>query len=818
MIESIQRLFETTFMPHGHCYLWQPGLLWMHVGSDALITSAYFVIPVLMIWFVRERDDLTFKWMFVLFGVFIFLCGATHLLRIVTVWHGIYWVEGGVKLLTGAVSVATAGLLVPLLPQALQLPTPTELRRANEALQAEVEQRKRAEAKLEEAYEGLKETERLKDEFVANVSHELRTPLTLILSPVETMLSEHADATSGADATSPAAGAASEADTALSRAQRTKLRTIHNNAIRLLQMVNGLLDFSQLELGEVTVEREPVDIEVLTRQICQDLSPHCARKGLTMQLDAVVEQPLVEVDDHLFERILFNLLSNAVKFTPSGGEVEVSLRQEADRMELVVSDTGEGIPADGQEVIFEAFRQADASSTRRYEGTGLGLPLVKRFAELLNGDVDVASTANEGSTFTVTFRAPVASETGENESGRRDRSHMRQFGHVGRWSGEGDAWSPDRASEEIHLDAEAPVEREGLPTVVLAEDHEELSNYIRELLKGICHVHLADDGDEAMRLVDSVNPDLVIADIMMPKTDGLTLCRHLKANPATAGLPVVMLTALTSRDSLLRGWEAGADEYLFKPFHPTELVTRIRTLLENVRRRDAAERAQRELEQEVLRVSEHERRQIGQELHDGLASHLTGVSMLAQSLLKARESETDELITADAAKVERIVNLSSQGAEQARAMARGLNPVKLDDEGLPAALETLAEDQERQFDIRCTFEHQGELPDLSPDVAINLYWIAHESVRNAIKHAEASHVTVRLVTGTDEMTLEISDDGTGLPEGTDLEGGMGFTTMRYRADMVGARLRIRNRRDGGVRVVATLALTDPALSTNEPSQ
>ncbi len=841
MVEFFQQLFDSSFMPHGHCYLWKPGLVWLKAGADILLALAYFLISYLLFWFVRRRKDLAFRWMFALGSLLFGLCALTHVMGTVTIWYGTYWFEGSLDMITGAGSMATALLLAPVVPKALDLPTPTELRKANEALEKEIKQRKEAEKELEEAYEKLKETERLKDEFFANVSHELRTPLTLILSPVESILEEDVETgsseegsaqgeapdTSSSEETSAQENASKGKSSGVrSSKHRQRLETIHNNSLRMLQMVNGLLDFSKLEIGEVEVAREPTQIDELTRSICQDFRPLSERKGLDLDYDCTIEASIVDMDRYLYERILFNLLSNAVKFTAEGGEVWVRLSQENDRLELTVADTGEGIPEEELEDIFKDFRQVDASSTRRFEGTGLGLPLVKEFTELLDGGISVESTPGVGSTFTVELHAPISDQEERPEKEQRPHTLAQQYG-VETESREG------RQTEERTAETDTPhsegeqrtigpasnrSEEERLSDVVLAEDNEELSAYIKDLLAGTCTVHVAQDGEEAFELIQQVHPALVITDIMMPKEDGLDLCRTLKANPATADIPVVMLTALTNRKALLRGWEAGADEYLFKPFHPKELVTRIRTLLRNVERRKEAEAVQKQLERELLQTSERERRRIGQDIHDGLASHMTGLMTIVQSL-KEKGGEEEETLTIKAKSLDRIVDLARDGARQARALARGLNPVKLDEKGLPAALQTLAENQEFRYELTCVFQEDSSRPDLSQDQTMNLYWIAHEAVQNAIQHGNASRVSIWLGMEDGKTILEVTDDGTGLPDPVEeIEDGMGLATMRYRTELIGGRLKIQNRAEGGVRVVCTLPTpSSPEASTSEAS-
>src|SRR5262245_8498746 len=480
--------------------------------------------------------------MFWMFGAFIIGCGTTHLMEVVTSYTPVYRLSGILKLLTAGVSVATAVAIVPLIPQALSLRSPKEL-------ECEIAERKRAQQEVDRKAnelatknEQLIRAERLKSEFLANVSHELRTPLTLILAPLESWL----DGRFGP----------------ITESQQGNLQTIHNNAVRLLQLVTGLLDFSKVESGQVEVNREAVEIVGLTRTVLVDFHPLIQHKGLESSFQPSPAEAWVHMDRYLYERILFNLLSNAVKFTPTEGRFAVLLQCEADRLRLSVTDSGIGI-ADLQE-LFQKFRQLEGSSTRRFEGTGLGLALVKEFAQLLGGTVSVQSTVGQGSTFTVECPAPAcAAATTDPGTARPPTSRPIQN------------YEPGSSEEQGSAAATPP----NAPEVLIAEDNAELASYIGTLLQGTYGIRIVGDGEEALAQIRQQPPELLLADVMMPHRDGLSLCREVKSNPATAQIPVVLLTALTNRESLLQGWEAGADEYLFKPFHPRELITRIRSIL-----------------------------------------------------------------------------------------------------------------------------------------------------------------------------------------------------------------------------------------------
>lgn len=407
---------------------------------------------------------------------------------------------------------------------------------------------------IQEANKKLLEAEKMKSEFFANVSHELRTPLSLILSPIESILSEKYGS--------------------VSEQQRNYMYTIYNNAMRLLQMVTGLLDFSKFEAGKMNVNREPTELTGLIKLILNDFESMMRGNHVDLFCEIEFGDQYVMMDRYLFERILFNLVSNAAKFTPEGGKVIVRASQDRDMLTVSVEDTGIGIPESAIKNLFQKFRQVEGSSTRRFEGTGLGLAMVKEFTELLGGTVSVISQEGKGSTFTVQCLAPVTTLAPRSARAVAERKTL-----VLQYQKRG-----------FQQSVESGASREGLMKVLICEDNEELSAYIVSVLQEICQTKTANNGEQAMEFVHSWQPDLVLSDVMMPKKDGLTVCREIKSNPKTSHMIVVLLTALTHRDAMLKGWEAKANEYLFKPFHPEELLTRIKSLLASIQDRKEANR------------------------------------------------------------------------------------------------------------------------------------------------------------------------------------------------------------------------------------
>jgi signal transduction histidine kinase len=394
----------------------------------------------------------------------------------------------------------------------------------------------------------LKETEQIKSDFFTSVSHELRTPLSLILAPVESVISGKYGI--------------------LSDEQLHALKTVQNNSIRLLQIVNGLLDFSKFEAGKMTIERESTDLNYMTQAILKDFESLFRTKKIELTYETNLARRYALIDRYLFERILFNLLSNAVKFTPEYGKVHVTISAEEDNIKLTVTDTGKGITESEMQSLFTKFRQAESSSSRRFEGSGLGLAMVKEFAELLDGGVQVSSKPGEGSIFTVILRAPATDLVPAETEFRLKRPVLlpQQHHFAGQYE-----------SRFVKSDVQLKM--------LVCEDNEELQSYIVSLVNELCQVRTAKDGEEAARIIKSWKPDLVLSDIMMPKKDGIELCKEIKRNPETSHIAVILLTALTHREALLKGWEARADEYLFKPFHPEELITRVKSMLLSIKDR-----------------------------------------------------------------------------------------------------------------------------------------------------------------------------------------------------------------------------------------
>ena len=778
MPDAIRRILTSDFMPHGACYFWEPWLVWLHVIADSVIALSYAAIPAALIYFaVRRRDvEVLNRWMFTRFGIFIVACGATHVMEVWNIWHSDYLLSGVVKALTALASLPTAWLLVRLIPKAVAAPSPAQLTDANHILQREIEARKLVEIELArrveelaEANRKLIEAERFKTEFLSNVSHELRTPLTLILGPVEALLDD------------PGGG--------LNAQQARSLQVIHNNSVRLLKMISGLLDFSKLAEGAFQPQAEPIEIVSLTRSIWSDFSPLMDRKKLHGTFECEESEIWVLSDRYLYERIIFNLLSNAVKFTNEEGAVHARLVLAEQGIRISLQDSGIGMSPAEAAGIFERFRQGEGSSARRFEGIGLGLALVREFTELLHGTVALQTQLGRGSTFTINLPATPADNSGQlnNPASTLIRSSERFL--------------------ELPVSAAdfAPPAVAGA-SVLLAEDNVELATHITRLLHNSCQISVANDGEQALQLLHTGKlPELVIADIMMPKRDGLQLCRDIKANPNTAEIPVVLLTALTHRDALLEGWEAGADEYLFKPFHPQELITRIRSLLKAARGRKRSREQVERLSFQLLHVQDRERQRIAREVHDGIGQYVSGLSLALGRLRTCTDDPNPEFRQALADCSELI----GAAGREIRSISYLLYPPMMNELGLKSALQWLVAGYQERSEIAVSFEAPADLGKLQPEVEIALFRIAQESLNNVHRHSDSDSAVVRLLQRADQVVLEVADHGKGMPsENFDpwTDAGVGIRGMRERVRELKGSFKLDSSPNNGVTVRVALPI------------
>jgi signal transduction histidine kinase len=428
--------------------------------------------------------------------------------------------------------------------------------------------------------EALAELDRAKTIFFTNISHEFRTPLTLMLGPLEDLLGGRAGP--------------------LTEAQRGEVELAWRNSLRLLRLVNMLLDFSRIQAGRTEASYEPTDLAAVTAELASTFRSAADRAGLRLIIDAKALPEPVFVDRDMWEKIVLNLLSNAFKYTLEG-EIEIKLRGTAGGTELSVRDTGTGIPAEELPYIFERFHTVKSTRGRTREGSGIGLALVRELVRMHGGELSVESALGTGTTFRVQLptgigHLPVERIAPASDLSARDTARLDFADHVVPWL------PPRRTPEEADPGGSALAgTTEG--NVLLADDNADLRKYLRRLLEQQGYrVRAVADGNAALESARHDPPDLVVSDVMMPGLDGFELLDALRADGATAGIPVILLSAQAGEEARVEGIEAGADDYLAKPFSARELIARVRTHLQLALLRQSAATRERELREEAERA------------------------------------------------------------------------------------------------------------------------------------------------------------------------------------------------------------------------
>jgi PAS domain S-box-containing protein len=412
--------------------------------------------------------------------------------------------------------------------------------------------------------QALADLDRAKTDFFSNISHELRMPLTLIAGPAEDSLLDDVDP--------------------LPPAQRERVEIIRRNADRLHRLVNDMLDFSRIEGGHLMADLQPTHLAALTRGIVASFAPAVLRTGVGFVVDCPDLDHPVRVDRGMWEKVVLNLLSNALKYTLEG-RIVVRLRASDGRVRLDVQDTGVGIPADELPRLFERFHRVRSTAGRSHEGSGIGLALVADLVALHHGSVEVASEEDAGSTFTVWLPYDRPSDPPIHGAG----AETAQPALIGSYLEEAIGWDgPDSTQLPAPADPDWGAGDDASPkgTVLVVDDNADLRLMLERLLAPHWTVRVASDGQEALELIAADAPDLVLSDVMMPRLDGIGLLDALRRDPATASIPVILLSARAGEQSAVSGLDAGADDYLVKPFSSVELVARVRANLQLARLRE----------------------------------------------------------------------------------------------------------------------------------------------------------------------------------------------------------------------------------------
>ncbi len=432
------------------------------------------------------------------------------------------------------------------------------------------EERKRAEA--------LAELDWAKTLFFHNISHEFRTPLTLMLGPIEDLL-----------ASGPT----------FSLIQRESLELLRHNALRLLRLVNTLLDFSRIEAGRMEAVYEPVDLAALTTDLASSFRSAIEKAGMALLVECAPDLPLVYVDQQMWEKIMLNLLSNAFKYT-FRGTITVRIELKAQAVEVSIRDTGVGIPTSELPHMFERFHRVKGTSGRTYEGTGIGLSLVYELVKLHAGTIRVSSTLGQGSTFTVSLPLGSSHLPAERLAAGRTlpsttvctSTYVEEALRLLAGQEAVSDLRPDlplTASPSLPSSPADTGEQQSAARILFADDNADMRQYVSRLFHPRYSVQVVPDGRAALRAVKQSPPDLVLADVMMPSMDGFALLHALRSDQQTRNIPVILLSARAGEEAQIEGMAKGADDYLIKPFSARELLARVGAHLEMARLRKEAQ-------------------------------------------------------------------------------------------------------------------------------------------------------------------------------------------------------------------------------------
>ena len=393
----------------------------------------------------------------------------------------------------------------------------------------------------------LRNLDNLKSHFFANISHEFRTPLTLILGQVENVMSSN-----------------------IETKEKCKLQIANRNARRLLNLINQLLDLSKLEAGSMKLLAEQQNIVSFLKSLFYSFESLADSKRISLKFESEVTSLPVLFDPDKMEKIICNLISNACKFTSENGEIKLSVNIVSPFIEIIVTDTGIGIPKDRLSHIFNRFYQIDGSTTREYEGTGIGLALTKELVELHKGQISVNSKEGEGTEFIIYL--PLGDLKTDNIQLTKISDDNFNFDE--------NLKTPELFKTELLSNKKIPESSiQQKEIILIVEDNSDVRAYIREQLEIDYSVIEACDGEEGITKAQNEIPDLIITDVMMPKMDGYQFSKLIRRDEKTSHIPIILLTAKAGLDDKIEGLETGVDDFLTKPFNAKELRVRVKNLI-----------------------------------------------------------------------------------------------------------------------------------------------------------------------------------------------------------------------------------------------
>lgn len=614
------------------------------------------------------------------------------------------------------------------------------------------EERKRAEA--------LVKLDRAKTAFFSNVSHEFRTPLALMIGPLEDALASPSHALGG-----------------------EALEMAHRNSLRLLKLVNSLLDFARMEAGRVEASYQATDLAPLTADLASQFRATLEKGGLRLVVNTEPPASPAFVDREMWEKIVLNLLSNAFKHT-FHGEVVVQLAEVGEAIELTVRDTGIGIHEDELSHVFDRFYRVRGARTRSHEGTGIGLALVKDLVKLHGGHIQAQSRVGEGTCVTVSIPKGSAHLPADRIEAVKSVASTA----IGSAAFINDAisWLPSDTAATVPALQEAP--SASTVRVLLADDNADMREYLRGLLSQTWTVEAVADGWQALEAVRRQRPQLLVADVMMPGLDGLGLTRALRADPTTRGLPIILLSARTGEEAITEGLATGANDYMVKPFSARELLARVRVQLEIARGQESARehaltqlRTQGEMQRLREAAAVHVERErvlseavqarddflsvASHELKTPLATLNLQLATLERSLPTEVRAQVSKRIEGAQRQAQRVGGLVDLLLDVSR-VASGRLHLRLAPVDLSRVVLACVEEARTEFSqAGCALTFEPPAPVVGQFDQVRVGQLILNLLSNAAKYARARPVEVRLWEVHGRARLEVMDHGVGvLPE------------------------------------------------------
>lgn len=526
---------NNSFIPHGYCLSWDTTLLWMHAGSDVLLTFAYYSIAISLMFFVHKSKNLPYSWLLIMGVLFIITCSTTHLMSAVLIWFPLYWLDAYIKVIAATVSVATAIAMYWVIPLALKLPSSTQLQAeidkrrtlTNELTKTAVELEKHQQS-LEKTIQELSVTKEAaeaaniaKSTFIATMSHELRTPLNAILGFSELMsLDKNATAK-----------------------QKETLAIINRSGAHLLSMINDVLDISKIEAGRLELDIQPIDMIKLLQDIGEMINGRLLNKPLNFKLEIAENMPpFVNADSGKLRQVIINLLGNAIKFTKQGTVILRACSQPSSTINVLileVMDSGIGISDDEQTQLFKPFVQLTQETDAK--GTGLGLAISKTLIELMGGTISVNSVLGEGSTFRIELPVTLAN-------------------------------ADEIMTETNYRMVKSLVPNQPIWRLLIVDDNADNRLLLVTALKNLgFEVYEAENGQTAIEAFKSWQPHLIWMDMQMPMMNGYEATTKIRQLEGGDTVKIIALTASVFVNQHKNIIDAGCDTVMHKPFHIQEI-------------------------------------------------------------------------------------------------------------------------------------------------------------------------------------------------------------------------------------------------------